>query len=126
MLGYAYGNYQVYPTSAPNITAANPRPAAPPVVGGSFRVASFYYSRSGDGKDADAPDANYVTRDAEIRALRERQFEHPLSDLKGAEASLADLAAEERGVAFIGQEALRAGADETVSDGIALDRKSVV
>ena len=31
---------------------------------------------------------------AEIRALRERQFEHPLSDLKGAEASLADLAAE--------------------------------
>jgi uncharacterized protein len=48
--------YRLQPTAAPVFTASNPRPAAPPAVGGNLTVASFnvlnYFTTFTDGRDA--------------------------------------------------------------------------
>lgn len=41
VLGFDFGLYRIQPTGAATHTAANPRPAAPPPVGGSLRAATM-------------------------------------------------------------------------------------
>jgi predicted extracellular nuclease len=41
VMDYAFDKYRVQPTQGAAYTAANPRPASPPAVGGTLRVASF-------------------------------------------------------------------------------------
>jgi len=52
---HTFGLYRVHPTSDASYTAKNPRPAAPPAVGGDFKVASFnvlnYFLTLDNGRD---------------------------------------------------------------------------
>ncbi len=41
VLDYSFGLYRIQPTAGATYTAANPRPAQPPAVGGSLKVAAF-------------------------------------------------------------------------------------
>lgn len=49
-------SYRIHPTTTPVFTASNPRPAAPPAVGGNLSVASFnvlnYFTTFTNGSDA--------------------------------------------------------------------------
>jgi predicted extracellular nuclease len=41
VMGFDFNLYRIFPTAPAEYTAANPRPAAPPVVGGDLRVAAL-------------------------------------------------------------------------------------
>jgi predicted extracellular nuclease len=58
--------YRLHPTSAPVFTAANPRPAAPPAVGGNVKLAAFnvlnYFTTFTDGRTADGQTGQVCTQ----------------------------------------------------------------
>ena len=109
VLGYAFGAYRVQPTGDAHVRATNPRPVAPPEVGGTLRVASLnvgnsfvsFGTRCGpsgrqDCRGADGPAelrrqraklvAALAGLDADVIALQELE-NHP------RDAALRDLAA---------------------------------
>ena len=79
------GDYRIEPTVAPQLIDANPRPLAPPVVGGSLRVASAnvlnYWTTL---KDAAHPDA----RGASNAAQFEWQSAKIMAEIKGLDADV--------------------------------------
>ena len=78
-------DYRIEPTVAPQFIAANPRPIAPPVVGGTLRVASAnvlnYWTTF---KDAAHPDARGATSAAQF----EKQSAKTMAEIKGLDADI--------------------------------------
>jgi hypothetical protein len=75
VLSYGFDAYRIQPTAPIQVTIANPRPEAPPPVGGTLRVASFnvlnYFDGDGSGggfptpRGADTP-AEFADQRAKI------------------------------------------------------------
>lgn len=79
------GDYRIEPTVAPNLVNANPRPIAPPVVGGNLRVAGAnvlnYWTTF---KDKEHPNA----RGADNAAQFERQSAKTMAEMQGLDADV--------------------------------------
>ena len=108
ILSEGFGSYRLQPVGPVTILATNPRPVAPPPVGGTLRVASFnvlnYFVTFGGANDRGADNAAELARqrtkvvaalrglDADIVGLIELQNR---ADVSGFEpgAALADLLA---------------------------------
>lgn len=102
VLDQRFGVYRVQPYEPPQITPANPRPAAPPEVGGQLRAASLNVLNYFNGPDfptargATTPDefdrqraktiAAILSLDADIVALMEME-----NDGSGPDSAVADL-----------------------------------
>ena len=60
------GDYRIHPTVAPVFSVGNPRPAKPPVVGGSVRLASFnvlnFFTTFADGTTVDGDNSPGCTQ----------------------------------------------------------------
>jgi len=82
--------YMVEPTAVPGFVASNPRPAAPPDVGGRIKVASFnvenYFNGNGDGSGFP------TTRGASTLIDFERQKAKLIAALIGLDADVIGLA----------------------------------
>ena len=90
VIAYAYGSYLVEPTRTPTFVPTNPRPADPPPVGGTLRVASFNVENyfNGDGCGGGFPTA----RGARSLADFERQRDKLVKALVGLHADVIGLA----------------------------------
>ena len=91
-LGYAFGAYRVQPTEGARVTATNPRPAAPPDVGGTLRIASWnvgnYFASFGSRC---GPSGGMDCRGADGPAELRRQRAKLLSALVGLNADVVAL-----------------------------------
>ncbi|HYC70709.1 MAG TPA: ExeM/NucH family extracellular endonuclease [Opitutaceae bacterium] len=69
VLTYQFGAYMLEPASPPVFSRANPRPAAPPVVGGSLRIATANVLNlfNGDGAGGGFPTTRGATTYAEYQ-----------------------------------------------------------
>ncbi len=69
VLGYSFGAYEVHPTVTPTFTRDNPRPVAPPEVGGTLTVAAYnvlnYFTTIDDGTPICGPLADQGCRGAD-------------------------------------------------------------
>jgi predicted extracellular nuclease len=83
MMDYSFGLYRIQPTVGADHTTANPRPTAPPDVGGTMTIAGFnvlnYFQTldypTGDPLDNDCgPDRNQECRGADDATERDRQL----------------------------------------------------
>ena len=90
VITYEYGAYLVEPTVVPQFIFTNPRPADPPTVGGSLRVASFNVENyfNGDGCGTGFPTA----RGARSLVDFERQQDKLVKALVGLHADVIGLA----------------------------------
>ncbi|MDX9866266.1 MAG: ExeM/NucH family extracellular endonuclease, partial [Anaerolineaceae bacterium] len=78
VLNYAFGAYEIHPVGPLSFTRANPRPAAPPTVGGTVKVASMnvlnYFTTIDAGSPVCGPTGGMDCRGADSAAefLRQR------------------------------------------------------
>lgn len=90
VITYAYGNYLIEPITPPEFLFLDPRPAAPPPVGGTVRVASFNVENyfNGDGCGGGFPTARGAVNLGEF----ERQQDKLVKALVGLRADVLGLA----------------------------------
>jgi predicted extracellular nuclease len=100
VLNYSFGNYHLLPTSTPNFISANPRPATPPSVGGTLKVASFnvlnYFNGFPTSRGAKTASEFKRQRDKIINAIIAMQADiigliEIENDGYGANSAIADL-----------------------------------
>ncbi len=95
VLDQTFGVYRVQPTASAAYTAANPRPEAPPTVGGGVRVASQnvlnYFRTLDTGTDSCGPQRNQECRGADDTGELDRQRAKILAALSGLDADVVGL-----------------------------------
>ncbi|TGD75477.1 ExeM/NucH family extracellular endonuclease [Mangrovimicrobium sediminis] len=95
VLNYSFGLYRVQPTTGAAYTAANPRPASAPAVGGSLKVASFnvlnYFTTLDDSGAICGPAMNLDCRGADNAEEFERQRSKIIAALAKLDAAVVGL-----------------------------------
>jgi predicted extracellular nuclease len=87
--------YRIVPTTAPQFISANPRPDAPPAIGGSLRVASFnvlnFFTTVDSGQNICGPAGSSGCRGANSVAEFDRQRSKTVSALALLDADVVGL-----------------------------------
>jgi predicted extracellular nuclease len=95
VLSYGFGLYRVQPTAAVGFTRANPRPAGPPSVGGSLRVAGAnvlnFFTTLDDGAPHCGPTGALGCRGANSALEFDRQRTKIVAGLKALDADIVGL-----------------------------------
>jgi hypothetical protein len=95
ILDFRMGRYRLQPVQPPIFLTANPRPASPPPVGGSLKVASFnlnnYFTTLDTGAPICGPSGDADCRGADSAAELTRQRDKLLAALAGLDADIVGL-----------------------------------
>lgn len=95
VLGGAFSDYRIYPTQAVTFTAGNPRPVAPPAVGGRLRIAALnvlnFFTTLDTGALTCGPTGGLGCRGANTALELDRQREKLLNELEGLNPDVAGL-----------------------------------
>lgn len=95
VLGGAFSDYRIYPTQTVAFTASNPRPVAPPAVGGRLRIAALnvlnFFTTLDTGALTCGPTGGLACRGANTPLELDRQREKLLNELQGLNPDVAGL-----------------------------------
>jgi hypothetical protein len=94
-LGFAFGVYEIHPTSSVNFTRVNVRPATPPPVGGRLQVAAFnvlnYFTTIDDAGPVCGPSGDQGCRGADTAGEFTRQRDKIIDAIVKLDADVVGL-----------------------------------